>query len=230
MENLVRNLRENLPIITILYYLLCGMTIWLYYSNFKIDILSYCSIKDMLAFPIDALIFIIIIPTYLFGILTLTKGKVFKVGIWFKTRLNNRYFKMALFVSIVLFLVFIGFKAPYTFSYVALLFSIVLICWGLFKYLLYFEKIDYLFVSIGFILFLLISIHIKVDNIKYRNHYFSQSNHISFKYNSESVTTSNDRRWIGQTSEYLFLYDRRSESTEVYKMSEIDSLRFKVDN
>ena len=213
-----------------MYYLLCGMTIWLYYLNFRIEILSYCSIKDILAFPIEALIVVVAIPVYLFCILTLAKGKEFKVGIWIKTRLNNRYIKIALFVSLVLFLVFIGFKAPYTLSYVALLFSIVLICWGLFKYLLYFEKIDYLFVSSGFILFLLITIHIKVDNIKYRNHYFSQSNHVSFKYNSERVTTSNDKRWIGQTSEYLFLYDRRLESTEVYKMSMIDSLRFKVDN
>jgi len=230
MNNILKNIRENLPIITLLYYLLCGLTIWIYYSSFNIDILSYCNIKDIIAFPIDALFISVFTPIYLFSILTLTKGVESKLRDWIKTNLNLRLFELILLVLFLLLLAFIGFRAPYMIYYVALLFSIFLICLGLLRYVLYYEKIEHLSVICGFILFLLFFIDIKVDNIKHRSRYLFKSTHTSFRYNSEIVSTTIDKRWIGQTSEYIFIYNRNSKSTEVYKMSEIDSLRFRVDN
>lgn len=230
MNNILKNIRENLPIITLLYYLLSGLTIWVYYSNFDVAILSYCNLNDIIAFPIDAIFIAAITPVYLLGLLLAIKNVESRPLTWFKNKLNSKLLKLLVFIVFVLFFTYVALKAPYTLSYGALLFSILLICWGLFKYILYNEKVDYLFVSMGFILFLLFTIHIKVDNIKNRNNNLPFSYKLSFKYNSDNVSTTIDKRWIGQTSEYIFLYNRKSKSTEVYKMSEIDSLRFRVDN
>src|SRR5690606_14295489 len=47
---------------------------------------------------------------------------------------------------------------------------------------------------------------------------------VIFKYNNSTISTNKDFMYVGQTSQYIFLYERITNKTFVYKFNVVDSL------
>lgn len=47
---------------------------------------------------------------------------------------------------------------------------------------------------------------------------------VIFKYNNSTISTNKDLMYVGQTSQYIFLYERITNKTFVYKFNVVDSL------
>ena len=54
-----------------------------------------------------------------------------------------------------------------------------------------------------------------------------KTNHLSFCYNGDKIQTSKSLITVGQTSNFLFLYDVKEKKTQVYSTSKIDDLEIR---
>ena len=78
------------------------------------------------------------------------------------------------------------------------------------------------------LLFNLYTLTFIVENgysVRYENMAIRQ---VSFSYNNQIIKTSNTIVYVGETKSNLFLFDRKTEQTIIFKMEEIDELKFKL--
>ena len=93
-----------------------------------------------------------------------------------------------------------------------------------------FRKLDFdiLNVMIGIILFFLFLLYgwKESSNVKNNNGLLFSKN-IKFFYKNKNITSDKNNIFIGETSEYLFMYDKKINETHVYNKSDLENFSIK---
>ncbi|MDR4954246.1 hypothetical protein REB14_18860 [Chryseobacterium sp. ES2] len=85
------------------------------------------------------------------------------------------------------------------------------------------KKYSLIFISSLLIIFPIIKAFTDINNIENEKPY----NEIIFNYNNKQIQSNKYFLFLGKTNEYLFLYNKSTKYTEVFKMSEINNLKIR---
>lgn len=244
MLNKLESVIKFFPLIFIILTTIGYIHLQVYYYYFDIEILNYLDLTEIILLFFDKS-------------LLLTLGILFTVFISYildykiKKETDNktedssakskkkplRYFEISL---IILQLAYIALSIIQE-NYIGLLYPIGFIICTIIYFLLekyVFEMLfknhgTFFFLSFvaGFVALLLINLSTitysieKGYNLRYKNITLKQ---ISFSYNNKIISTSNKIKYIGETKSSLFLYDFNKRETIIYKMENVDYLRFVI--
>ncbi len=244
MNNVVSFYKSNLPIIILIIYSIGYIFLISYYFDFGIEIVYFISVTDILFTSIDLIIsFIITSAIFEVFILIITsilhsffKNKKDGENIE-EVKKNGKNFKFISFLITCITLLFLILFVDNIFTY-AFLLSILMLSkfYNLLattenknnKEINKFIKGVLLSIIIVIILGTYIFAHIVSEGVKEKKDYLTASP-IEFKYNEKFYSTEIDtlKLFIGQTSDFLFLYDLNTKKTSVFDKNKIVGLKFK---
>lgn len=235
MKTLV-NFKENISLIAIFLYGLGYITLSNYYSRFAIDIVYYVSLTDILFYTITSFIKLAIIVfayALLSDIIVTYITKLLRIKP--KNKLGIRNLNHIITFLIVIIIGFVLGEELYAgfFAITGLILNLELVekneqtidetveRGGSEKY-----KADGLY----FLLILLVplSFCIGIKNGKDLEHniyYVETPKIVEFKYNNRFISTRNTEncRFIGETSSYIFIYDVKTKSSLILDKSELQN-------
>jgi hypothetical protein len=221
----------------------------LYYNKFDIDINNYLELTEILTLFLNDIIFFIIsiLGVALFSFITTSKielerdndvkGKLVKSNnFWERRKQNYILFKELHWISgllIILYIIgYIWFRDKFwdffatTSPLIAFTIFVSLLMEFRYKYYnVYGKELNSTINNLVFIL-LIFSVHtygtIKSDTKRIEN---NPRTEISFKYLGEEIKSDKQLRFLGQTKNYMFLYNKSLKETEVFERSKVDFFR-----
>lgn len=249
LNNSIKFIKVNFNVLLISIYVISYTNYFIYYGSFNIDIISYVSLTDLLFYPLKLAlgIFFTIILTeiILYNAFIFISIMIWSPYITIKFRFNrylrrkkelrtrlkkNYYYKYNVHESdFKVFFAFIGFFAciflkfdikiillPSLMVYIALLAS--------------FREKEYYTVTFIAIIVLLSTMFTTSILGVYKKRYVKDDFSISFIENNTSISTekeSSSINYLGQTSNYIFLYDIENGTSLIYSKSNISNIRIK---
>ncbi len=157
-------------------------------------------------------------------------GSLFKFIFWLMTFLTIKHKNLYTIILFWLFVFLASLVIPIYKNqfYISMMFSIFptysLYHFDEKKYEKYIFNIQYLIVL--FICFF-VSLCLYYESEVYRIKNETDTVVVSFKYNSNNISTNENISLIGQTKDFMFLYNKRDKSSLIYKVSNIDSLQIR---
>lgn len=232
----MKKIISYLPILYVCYLFLAYTRLYYYYGAFKINIISFVSITDVLFLFIPQ--FIVISTSYYFYIISYAleksnseEEKIIKPS-RFKT--INFIFLMYLLANstltlLILFLNWKGYKLEWLYQLFDWTF-VVLIFYAITKY----DKHNvvltkHILMSLGIICLLSYKIgqYSGFRAEKLKDGIAKGEINVSFNYEQDTIITDKNKILIGQTSIAVFIYNRVDSSTRVYSIENIKNLKVK---
>lgn len=251
MERIKHFYKEILPLYILFSYCLGYVFVTTYYSTFGVDIEYYISITDLLFLSIYLLVSLTIILVIVEILLKIIVMFIYPIDYeklekedekkLYKKRGNAEMISfLILFVLSFIISYYTG-EYLYTFTILFTLLPIKMISASS-KFdksreteinsdnAETFRKLDFdiLNVMIGIILFFLFLLYgwKESSNVKNNNGLLFSKN-IKFFYKNKNITSDKNNIFIGETSEYLFMYDKKINETHVYNKSDLENFSIK---
>lgn len=246
----MKKILEYWPLLTgcILYFGFCNL--YLYYNEFNINILSFSNSSDVLLslFPKAVVISTVIYGFLLQSIYTeIQKSETEKNQTNIPSEKKIKRLKWFRKNIALVMLIYYGFVITIKLSLIHLLnyknYELIdynIITNFLFLFLIYFAIVigdsdkflneNPILISFFIIVFIGNGIgnYRKNEAEKVKNGITEyKSDHITFKYNDIKIQTNKSLIFIGQTTDFLFLYNMKNKSSEIYKNDKIENLVIK---
>lgn len=228
MLNVFDKISKIIPLVSILILLSSIIKNQIYYDFFGININEYTNLSEFTTLFISDLKFYLIYISSLLIYLPFIY-----IRSYFRTKYGKQYFSfsltkkvskyliIALIISIVLTIFIksdLSSKLEWIQIYIIMLFSIVLLYID--KDVNYSQKYCFISCSILLILFSLSKSYIDIERINKGK----ASHQIQFTNNNLKYNSNSEHLYLGKTKEYIFLYNKKSKTTQIFKTSDINSL------
>jgi hypothetical protein len=244
MLNKLENIIKFFPLIFILLTTLGYIHLQTYYYYFNIDILNYLDITEIILLFFNKSILLtlgiisVVVVSYVLDY-KITNETDEKKEIPNTKPINKRslYFGTFIILSLIGYVLlllirenYIGLIYPIGYTIGAIIYFILekYVFKILFTHQSAFFSISTVISIVALFLINLITITYSIEKgyyIRYKNQVLKQ---ISFSYNKETIHTTNNVKYIGETKSNLFLYDSNKKETIIYKMENIDNIIIKI--
>lgn len=219
--NIIKEHKELWFLIPILMYVISFTTEYLYFAHFKIDIIYYFSPLSLI-FSFAS----IFITPFLIGTIHLaaTLGLRFVLHNTKHKHISLRILSLAIFLILYISKRYSQFSLHYdlAFSNYTMMYMIVF-CISTIDQI---KNNGLAWLGASFVLICCFTKNYSDTSIHYAQSGFL--NAVSFNYNGEFVhSNASDKIYIGETTDFLFLYNNQNECSQVFKKSNIDSLIIK---
>lgn len=251
MERIKHFYREILPLYILFSYCLGYVFITTYYSTFGIDIEYYISVTDLLFLSIYLLVSLTIVLVIVEILLKIIVMFIYPIDYeklekedkkkLYEKRGNAEMISFLILFVLSFIITYYTGEYLYTFTIAFTLLPIKMISASS-KFdksreteidsieAETFRKLDFDFlnVMIGVILFFLSFFYgwKESSNVKSNNGLFFSKN-IEFTYKSKNLISDSNNIFIGETSGYLFMYEKKINETHIYNKSDLENFRVK---
>lgn len=212
----IQEIKEYVPIFSVVLFANSFMYLYFYYSVFNVKITSYITISEITFNFLNQFMWFLVIAAFFFLTYLILKKKQ-------KNNLQNTmlsFFILLIFLISIILNYFIIKNNPF-FNYFLNTITVIT-----FSMALRTRADDAKTIYYVFCIFLGSLFIIGFNSSEYARSIQKDTivKNVSFKYDDLIYKTSNKLVYIGETQNYIFLYNRIDSSTLIFKSSNIDSL------